>query len=59
MAQPIAVSKPAPRPARFDQSLSEVSTEEIYRELLSRLGEDPAARDCWPRRDASRSRWIF
>ncbi|MGD0832384.1 MAG: GTP cyclohydrolase I FolE [Terracidiphilus sp.] len=41
MAQPIAVSKPAPRPVRIDEALSEVSTEEIYRELLSRMGEDP------------------
>jgi GTP cyclohydrolase I len=41
MAQPMAMSKAAPRPTRIDESLSEVSTEEIYREILSRLGEDP------------------
>jgi GTP cyclohydrolase I len=41
MAQPMAMSKPASRPARIDDGLSEVSTEEMIRELLSRLGEDP------------------
>ena len=29
------------RTARTDEGLSEVSTEEMYREILSRLGEDP------------------
>jgi GTP cyclohydrolase I len=41
MAQPIAEREHEPRPSRIDESLSEVSTEEIYREILSRLGEDP------------------
>ena len=42
MAQPIAVREPKPRPTIIDESLSEVSTAEIYREILSRLGEDPS-----------------
>jgi GTP cyclohydrolase I len=42
MAQPIAVSKPIRRAAEADESLSGFSTQEIYRELLSRLGEDPS-----------------
>lgn len=37
MAQPIAVSKPV----RSAQGLSEFSTQEIYREILNRIGEDP------------------
>ena len=41
MAQPMAVSKPVSRMARIDDGLSEVSTQEMYREILSRLGEDP------------------
>jgi GTP cyclohydrolase I len=41
MAQPIAVSKVARRPVGIDEGLSEFSTEDIYREILSRLGEDP------------------
>jgi GTP cyclohydrolase I len=41
MAQPMAMSKPVPRPARIDEGLGEVSTEELIREILSRLGEDP------------------
>jgi GTP cyclohydrolase I len=41
MAQPIAVSKPIRRPAAIDEGLSGFSTQEIYRELLGRLGEDP------------------
>jgi GTP cyclohydrolase I len=40
MAQPIAVSK-AVRRAGHEQGLSEFSSEELYREMLSRLGEDP------------------
>jgi GTP cyclohydrolase I len=40
MAQPIAVSK-AVRRAAQDHVLSEFSSEELYREILSRLGEDP------------------
>ena len=42
MAQPIAVSKPIRRAAEMNEGLSEVSTEEMYREILSRLGEDPS-----------------
>ena len=41
MAQPIAVSKTLRPPARADEGLAGFSTEEIYREILSRLGEDP------------------
>ena len=42
MAQPIAVSKPVRRAAGIDEGLSEFSTQEMLREILSRLGEDPA-----------------
>jgi len=42
MAQPIAVSKAVHRAARLDEGLSDFSTEEMYREILSRLGEDPS-----------------
>src|SRR5580700_6092811 len=41
MAQPIAVSKAVRRVASIDEGLSEFSTQEMYREILSRLGEDP------------------
>ncbi len=41
MAQPIVVSK-AVRKAVADEGLSGFSTQEIYRELLGRLGEDPS-----------------
>jgi GTP cyclohydrolase I len=41
MAQPIAVSKAVRRATRIDEGLSDFSTEEMYREILSRLGEDP------------------
>ena len=41
MAQPIAVSKPVRRAAGIDEGLSEFTTQEMYREILSRLGEDP------------------
>jgi GTP cyclohydrolase IA len=41
MAQPIAVSKAIRRMAQEDESLSGFSTQEMYREILSRLGEDP------------------
>jgi GTP cyclohydrolase I len=40
MAHPIAVSKPVQR-IGVDEGLSEFSTEEMYREILNRLGEDP------------------
>jgi GTP cyclohydrolase IA len=41
MAQPIAVSNAVRRAAGMDEGLSDFSTEEMYREILSRLGEDP------------------
>jgi GTP cyclohydrolase I len=41
MAQPIAVSKPIRRAVEADDGLSGFSTQEMYREILSRLGEDP------------------
>jgi GTP cyclohydrolase I len=44
MAQPIAVSKPIRRAAETDEGLSGFTTQEMYREILSRLGED-AGRD--------------
>jgi GTP cyclohydrolase I len=42
MAQPIAVSKAVKRAVGLDEGLSEFSTQEMYREILSRLGEDPS-----------------
>ena len=42
MAQPIAVTKAARRAVGLDEGLSDFSTEEMYREILSRLGEDPS-----------------
>jgi GTP cyclohydrolase I len=41
MAQPIAVNKRIHRPVEADEGLSAFSTPEMYREILSRLGEDP------------------
>src|ERR1700735_746887 len=41
MAHPIAVSKAVRRVVTPDETLSDVSTQEMYREILSRLGEDP------------------
>jgi GTP cyclohydrolase I len=41
MAQPIAVSKAIHRAVEIDDGLSEISTQELYREIISRLGEDP------------------
>jgi GTP cyclohydrolase I len=41
MAQPIAVSKSVRRAVGIDNGLSEFSTQEMVREILSRLGEDP------------------
>jgi GTP cyclohydrolase IA len=41
MAQPIAVSKAVRRTTGSEEGLSDFSTAEIYREILSRLGEDP------------------
>ncbi len=59
MAQPIAVGKPVRGVLEIDEGLSGFSTKEMYREILSRLGEDPIATDCWPRRRGSRSLWPF
>jgi len=42
MAQPIAVSRQVRRAAGTDAGLGEFSTEEMYREILTRLGEDPS-----------------
>src|SRR6202789_1115325 len=42
MAQQIAVTKSVRRAVGADEGLSEFSTQEIYREILSRLGEDPS-----------------
>jgi GTP cyclohydrolase I len=41
MAQPIAVSRPVRRAIEASEGLSTFSTEEMYREILVRLGEDP------------------
>lgn len=40
MPHPVPVSKPVRRSTRVE-GLAEASTQEIYREVLSRLGEDP------------------
>jgi GTP cyclohydrolase I len=42
MAQPIAVSKSIRRALESNAGLSGFSTQEMYREILSRLGEDPS-----------------
>ena len=59
MAQPIAVSKPVRRAVEAGDGLSAFSTQEMYREILSRLGEDPNREGLLPRRSAWRSRWPF
>jgi GTP cyclohydrolase I len=41
MAHPIAVSKSKPSEVLEPDFLKDVSTEEIYREILRRMGEDP------------------
>jgi len=41
MAQPIAVTKPIRRAEETSEGLSGVTTQQMYREILSRLGEDP------------------
>src|SRR6202789_1225662 len=41
MAQPIAVTKSVRRAVEPEDGLSGFSTQEMYREILSRLGEDP------------------
>jgi GTP cyclohydrolase I len=42
MAQPIAVTKSVRRAVELEEGLNGYSTQEIYRELLGRLGEDPS-----------------
>ena len=42
MAQPIAVSKPIRGVMEMDEGLSGFTMQEMYREILSRLGEDPS-----------------
>jgi GTP cyclohydrolase I len=41
MAQPIVVSKAVRRAVQHEEGLSGFSTQELYREILGRLGEDP------------------
>ncbi len=41
MSQPIVVTKPMRRAAEVEEGLSGFSTQELYREILSRLGENP------------------
>src|ERR1700677_5415359 len=41
MVKPIAVSKSVRRAVQTVEGLSVFSTQEMYREILSRLGEDP------------------
>jgi GTP cyclohydrolase I len=41
MAQPIAVSKSIRRAVESDAGLGNITTQEMYREILGRLGEDP------------------
>jgi GTP cyclohydrolase I len=41
MVQPVVVSKSVRRAVGIEEGLSEFSTQEMYREILSRLGEDP------------------
>lgn len=41
MAHPIAVTKPVRGVLEIDEGLSRFTTEEMYREILTRLGEDP------------------
>ena len=42
MAQPIRVTKPIRRAVENDEGLGGFTTQEMYREILGRLGEDPA-----------------
>jgi len=42
MAQPIAMNKPVRREVEAHEGLSTFSTAEMYREILSRMGEDPS-----------------
>jgi GTP cyclohydrolase I len=42
MAQPVALSKHAHRAEEMNKSLTDYSTQELYTEILCRLGEDPS-----------------
>jgi GTP cyclohydrolase I len=42
MAHPVAVSKPVRGVLEMEEGLGRFTTEEMYREILTRLGEDPA-----------------
>lgn len=42
MGQPLVVSKSVRRAVEHAEGLGEFSTQEMYREILSRLGEDPS-----------------
>ncbi|MGO9319079.1 MAG: GTP cyclohydrolase I FolE [Terracidiphilus sp.] len=42
MAQPIAMSKPLHQAVEADEGLNAFSTQQMYREILSRLGENPS-----------------
>jgi GTP cyclohydrolase IA len=41
MAQPVAMNKPVRGVLEIEEGLSKFTTEEMYREILTRLGEDP------------------
>jgi GTP cyclohydrolase IA len=41
MAQPVAMNKPVRGVLQIEEGLSKFTTEEMYREILTRLGEDP------------------
>jgi GTP cyclohydrolase IA len=41
MAQPVAMNKPVRGVLDIEEGLSRFTTEEMYREILTRLGEDP------------------
>jgi len=41
MAQPVAMNKPVRGALQIEEGLSKFTTEEMYREILTRLGEDP------------------
>jgi GTP cyclohydrolase IA len=41
MAQPVAMNKPVRGVLQIEEGLGKFTTEEMYREILTRLGEDP------------------
>ena len=41
MAQPVTMNKPVRGVLEIEEGLSRFTTEEMYREILARLGEDP------------------